>query len=110
MAKIATKKKHKKIPKEEKFEAANYVKKPYLTTKITTVVENGWTVVNCKFFKGHEGIADGLTNGSLSIIPTDSDSSHAIVVDISGSELKIVAKLKHEGGSNSCNEEFKSGL
>lgn len=118
MAKIATKKKHKKLSKEEvsqeKREERDQKKRlserPYLRTITTIEKEVTWSISELHHVSSYKDISDGLQNNKFFILITDVDAEHALVIDKQGNECKIVARLKHDGSGDSCNVEFKAGL
>lgn len=82
------------------------MQKPSITVTTTTIKEDSWTIERPNDVKH---IESGLNDGSFFILPIDSDGDQAIVMSCSniGGTPTLMARLKHNGGSNSCDIKYK---
>ncbi len=73
----------------------------------TNVIENTWIVFST--LESVNSIVKKLKGGSYFIQTTDADKEYALVIDQTGENLRVVAKLKDSGGGGSCKVNYKAG-
>lgn len=83
----------------------------YLSVTTKTTKEETWIVDEVSEDSSYEDIQKGLANSIYILMPIDEDRDKAVVLSVlATSTAKVMARMHHSGGSNSCEINYKTGL